>query len=131
MKTATSEAAPLTGLSVLLLEDEFLIALDAEEILTGLGAKQVEVVNTLAAARGALDGAGFDLALLDINVNGEMSFPVAEAFAAEHIPVVFASGYEMRNPPKLNGAPAPCVSKPYTRDDLRNVVLAALAVGRT
>lgn len=130
MNALTSDAAPLAGLSVLLLEDEFLIALDAEEILTGLGAKQVEIVNTLAAARGALEHAGYDLALLDINVNGEMSFPVAEAFAAEQIPVVFASGYEMRTPPKLNGTPAPCVSKPYTREDLKLVVVAALLASR-
>jgi CheY-like chemotaxis protein len=129
MKTHAPETAPLTGLSVLLLEDEFLIALDAEEILTGLGAASVEVVNTLDAARGALEN-GYDLALLDINVNGEMSFPVAERFAAEKVPVVFASGYEMRTPPKLNGAPVPCVSKPYTREDLRNVVVAALTAHR-
>ena len=129
MNACASEAAPLAGLSILLLEDEFLIALDAEEILTGLGAAQVEIVNTLAAARSALEN-GYDLALLDINVNGEMSFPVAEQFAAEKVPVVFASGYEMRNPPKLNGCPVPCVSKPYTREDLKNVVVAALAASR-
>ena len=130
MNPCSSEAAPLAGLSILLLEDEFLIALDAEEILTGLGAAQVEIVNTLAAARDALENAGYDLALLDINVNGEMSFPVAEQFAAEKVPVVFASGYEMRTPPKLNGAPVPCVSKPYTREDLKSVVVAALVASR-
>jgi CheY-like chemotaxis protein len=130
MNALVSDAAPLAGLSVLLLEDEFLIALDAEEILTGLGAAQVEIVNTLAAARGALEN-NYDLALLDINVNGEMSFPVAEQFAAEKVPVVFASGYEMRTPPKLNGAPVPCISKPYTREDLKSVVVAALAAHRT
>jgi CheY-like chemotaxis protein len=126
----TSDAQPLSGLSVLLLEDEFLIALDAQEILTGLGAAQVEIVNTLAAARDALETAGFHLALLDINVNGEMSYPVAERFAAENVPVVFASGYELRDPPTLNGTPVPCISKPYTRDDLKSVVVAALAAGR-
>jgi len=130
MNTRASETTPLAGLSILLLEDEFLIALDAQEILTGLGAAEVEIVNTLAAARDALAQTGFDLALLDINVNGEMSFPVAEQFAAEKVPVVFASGYELRTPPKLNGAPVPCVSKPYTREDLKNVVVAALAAGR-
>jgi CheY-like chemotaxis protein len=129
MNARASEAAPLAGLSILLLEDEFLIALDAEEILTGLGAAQVEIVNTLDAARGALEN-DYDLALLDINVNGEMSFPVAEQFVAEKIPVVFASGYEMRNPPRLNGIAVPCVSKPYTREDLKSVVVAALAARR-
>jgi len=131
MNALVSEATPLAGLTVLLLEDEFLIALDAEEILTGLGAAQVEIVNTLAAARDALETAGYDFALLDINVNGEMSFPVAERFAAEKVPVVFASGYEMRTPPKLNGAPVPCVSKPYTREDLKNVVVEALTAHRS
>ena len=66
---------------ILLLEDEFLIALDAQDILMELGAARVEVVNTLDAARQALERPQFDLALLDINVNGEMSFPVAEQFA--------------------------------------------------
>ena len=126
MNARVSETQPLSGLSVLLLEDEFLIALDAEEILTGLGAAQVEIVNSLPAARDALKNAGFHLALLDINVNGEMSFPVAEQFAKENVPVVFASGYEMRDPPRLNGVLVPCVSKPYTRDDLKSVVIAAL-----
>jgi CheY-like chemotaxis protein len=129
MNARVSDTAPLAGLSILLLEDEFLIALDAEEILTGLGAAQVEVVNTLDAARGALENS-YDLALLDINVNGEMSFPVAEQFVAGKVPVVFASGYEMRTPPKLNGVTVPCVSKPYTREDLKSVVVAALAAHR-
>lgn len=126
MSAAFSPDCPLTGLSVLLLEDEFLIALDAEEILTALGAAQVEVVNTLAAARDALGSCGFDLALLDINVNGEMSFPVAEQFAGKNVPVVFASGYELRDPPRLNGAPVPCLSKPYTRETLKRVLVATL-----
>ena len=125
-----SAETPLSGLSVLLLEDEFLIALDAEDILTSLGAAQVEIVNTLAAARAALENAGYDLALLDINVNGEMSFPVAERFVQANIPVVFASGYELREPPLLNGTPVPCVSKPYTRDALKGVVMAALTADR-
>ena len=47
--------APLSGFSILLLEDEFLIALDAQDILMELGAAQVEVVNTLDAARVALE----------------------------------------------------------------------------
>jgi CheY-like chemotaxis protein len=122
--------APLSGLSILLLEDEFLIALDAQDILMELGAAQVEVVNTLDAARVALERPQFDLALLDINVNGEMSFPVAEQFAVRNVPVVFASGYELREPPRLNGTPAFCLSKPYTTENLKQALLSTLAARR-
>jgi CheY-like chemotaxis protein len=121
---------PLAGLSILLLEDEFLIALDAQDILMELGAARVEVVNTLDAARQALERPQFDLALLDINVNGEMSFPVAEQFAIRNVPVVFASGYELRDPPKLNGMPACCLGKPYTTENLQKALLSTLASKR-
>ena len=60
---------PFDGLTVLLLEDEYLIAMDAEQILRDLGV---------------------NLALLDVNINGEKSFPIAEAFRTRGTPVVFA-----------------------------------------
>jgi CheY-like chemotaxis protein len=130
MSAIATGAAPLSGLSILLLEDEFLIALDAQDILMELGAAQVEVVNTLDAARAALERPLFDLALLDINVNGEMSFPVAEQLAVRNVPVVFASGYELREPPRLNGTPACCISKPYTSENLKIALLSTLAAKR-
>jgi CheY-like chemotaxis protein len=116
----------LTGLSVLLVEDEYLIALDAEQILKDLGIESVEVIATLdAAERRAKDGM-FDLAVLDVNLNGQFSFPVADTIAKRGIPVVFASGYELRNRSPSNMVDAICVTKPYTSERLKAALLAAL-----
>jgi DNA-binding response OmpR family regulator len=118
---------PFDGLSILLLEDEYLIALDAEQILKGLGVKNVEVVNTLAgAAKAAFEG-HVNLAVLDVNINGEMSFPIAEKFHQQGTPVVFASGYEMRRHPVPQIANGVCLVKPYTGEMLKEALLAALS----
>lgn len=126
--TATARGAnPLAGLIILLVEDEFLIALDAQDILVEIGVARVEMASTLELARTMLDGARVDLAVFDLNINGEMSFRVAELFAARGIPVVFASGYQLKQPPILNGTPVPCLNKPYTTEGLRNALVASLA----
>jgi DNA-binding response OmpR family regulator len=58
----------LAGTTVLLLEDEFLIAMDAEEILRNMGVERVVVASTFAEAQKAAETNGFDLALLDVNI---------------------------------------------------------------
>src|SRR5262245_16646304 len=85
----------LAGLSVLLIEDEFLIALDAEQILKDLGAARVEIVATFDEAQQRAETAQFDIAVLDVNLNGQMSFPIAGTFRRRGIPVVFATGYQL------------------------------------
>jgi CheY-like chemotaxis protein len=117
----------LDGARVLLLEDEFLIALDAEQILKELGARQVETAATLSEAEERVRAGNFDIALLDVNINGQMSFGLAELLRSRGIPIVFATGYELKDRaiPDLN--PALCVSKPYTNESLRQVLCNALA----
>jgi CheY-like chemotaxis protein len=127
-----SDSAPgqgplLAGLRVLLLEDEFLIALDAQDVLSDLGAATVEVVSTLEAARERVQRDEVDIALLDINVNGEMSYDVAERCAERGVRVIFASGYELREPRMLAGAAVPCLSKPYTRESLKTALMQVLS----
>jgi DNA-binding response OmpR family regulator len=120
----------LEGKSVLLLEDEYLIAMDAEEILRQrLGAAKVEVVSTFADAHAAAERGGFDIALLDVNINGQMSFPIAEMLRGRGVPVVFATGYHLgdRRPPEID--PAHCLTKPYTADGLEAALTAALKAG--
>lgn len=116
----------LAGISVLLVEDEYLIALDAEQILKELGVKTIEIAATWdRAAKQAEDGR-FDIALLDVNINGQLSFPIAETFARRGIPVVFASGYDIKErvASEFDGI---CVSKPYTSERLKEALFAALA----
>jgi DNA-binding response OmpR family regulator len=120
----------LEGKSVLLLEDEYLIAMDAEEILIQrLGAAKVQIVSTFDAAKAAAEAGGFDIALLDVNINGQMSFPIAEVLRERGVPVVFASGYSLgdRRPPEVD--PAHCLTKPYTGAGLEEALTAALRAG--
>jgi CheY-like chemotaxis protein len=121
---------PFDGISVLLLEDEYLIALDAEQILTALGTAKVEIVNTLEDATTAAADGGFDVAVLDLNINGKMSYSLAEALQRERIPVVFATGYEMRSRQAPEFPDAIYVTKPYTREALRDAIVLALEKSR-
>lgn len=117
---------PFDGVSVLLLEDEYLIALDAEQALTGFGVANVTIVNSLSGAAEAAAEAHIDLAILDININGETSFGIAEQLRSQGTPVIFASGYgtHKRDAPDIDGAIY--LSKPYSREALREAVAAAL-----
>ena len=118
---------PFSGLSVLLLEDEYLIALDAEDILTSLGVKQIQVVNTLAGAAEAAENGGVDLAILDLNINGELSLDVARQFREHGTPIVFASGYELRDRISAEIEQGDVyLRKPYTSESLQEAVHTAL-----
>jgi DNA-binding response OmpR family regulator len=114
------------GLSVLLLEDEYLIALDAEQILKELGIKKVEIVATLDRAEQRAEDGQFDLAVLDVNINGQPSFPIAKAFGKRGVPVVFASGYELRDRQLLGFENVIHITKPYTSACLKDAICAAL-----
>jgi DNA-binding response OmpR family regulator len=115
----------LSGRTIVILEDEYLIALDAEGILTDQGA-QVHIATDLKEAAALAELERVDLALLDVNINGEFSFPVAQRFHERQVPIVFASGYEL----KARGFPGAdlgvCISKPYTPEKLRQAVINAL-----
>lgn len=85
----------LQGLRLLVVEDETIIAMLVEDMLTDLGCVVVGVAGTVAdglavvsSGRVALDGA-----VLDVNIGGEKVFPVADALAARGVPFVFATGY--------------------------------------
>jgi CheY-like chemotaxis protein len=116
----------LDGARVLLLEDEFLIALDAEQILHELGVQQVETAATLTEAEQRAREGHFDVAVLDVNVNGQMSFELAGSLRARGVAVVFATGYELKDRGLPDIDPVLCVSKPYTGERLSQALRAAL-----
>lgn len=118
--------ASLNGLSVLLVEDEYLIALDAEQILKDLGAASVEVIPNLNRAKKRAEEGAYDLAILDLNLNGELSYPVATILRGRGIPVVFASGYELKGHHIADEQETIGVSKPYTAERLRDALVSAL-----
>ena len=116
----------ISGLSILLVEDEYLIALDAEEMLNEMGAAAVKVVSTIEDAQVRIAEGGFDLAILDVNLNGRMSTPLAEALRGLGIPIVFTTGYSLRHRPIAGLEDCICVNKPYTAQRLKEGVSQAL-----
>jgi CheY-like chemotaxis protein len=111
----------LRGKRVLLVEDEPIVSMVAEDILQDLGAEVVGPAAHLDEALALARAERVDLALLDVNLNGRMSSPVAEALRARSIPYVFATGYDAAPGNGLD-LDAPVVQKPYTQDDIEAVL---------
>jgi len=120
---APVEASPDVGVAdlpndVLIVEDNMIIALDAESSLLRAGIETVRVASSVAQAMRAIAGRPPAFALLDINLGRETSFAVAEHLDSLAIPFVFTTGYgeDIAFPPKLLGVPR--IRKPYTGDAL-------------
>jgi CheY-like chemotaxis protein len=108
----------LAGKTILVLEDEPIIAMALEDHLDSAGAVPV-VAATLAQAHQAVSTQQLDGAILDVNVHGEKSYGVADSLAAQGIPFVFASGYG----DTLHGdafSQVPTVTKPYNLEAIRS-----------
>ena len=89
------DIGPLAGRCVLLVEDDYFIA---DDLIRTFEASGAEVVGPVASVAGALDLIAaterLDGAVLDINLQGEMAYPVADALVARGVPFVFATGYD-------------------------------------
>ncbi len=83
----------LAGLRVLVVEDEGGVALLIEDMLEELGCKVVLSVATLTKALAAANVEDFDFAVLDVNLDGQLVFPVAEVLRNRQLPFVFSTGY--------------------------------------
>lgn len=103
-----------TGKRVLVVEDEFLVALGLEDNLRSLGCTVVGPIASLSGAMAAAAHEKVDAAILDVNLAGEAVYPAASILADRGIPFIFCSGYtgSVRMPAEF--ADAPRVAKPYT-----------------
>ncbi len=110
------------GKSALLVEDSLIIALDAEDILTRLGAAGVATAATVQDALRAIESSTPDVALLDINLGDQTSFPIADRLDALGVPFMFATGYgEQAQLPDAHAARR-VVQKPYTMENVARVL---------
>ena len=108
---------------VLLLEDDALICLDAEEMLRGLGARSVLVAHSVDRAEAIVESAGIDVAVLDLRIGAGRSDGLALALLARGVPFIFTSGYvETDLPEALRRVPV--VGKPYAADALGSAFAA-------
>ncbi|MGR9137252.1 HWE histidine kinase domain-containing protein [Rhizobium leguminosarum] len=112
---------PLSGLNVLLVENNLIIAMDGEDILRRLGA-DVATAPSVTEAMEILAGQPFDLALLDVNLGDETSFGIADRLAADGVPFVFATGYGEGIAQANSHSDAPVLQKPYTMEGVTDIL---------
>ena len=114
-----ARAEALQGLRILVVEDEALIVMEMEDMLTELGCQVVGPRYRRSRKALALIGeAEVDGALLDMNLRGEHVLPAAEKLMARNVPFLLVTGYDIRsgNAPALNDAPR--LSKPFSLQSL-------------
>lgn len=113
-------------LRILIVEDEMTIAFMVEDMLVELGHEVVELAMRLPEAVEAAQHAEFDLALLDLNLDGRRSFPVADILIERAIPFAFITGYGALGL-EDGYRDRPVLAKPFMQEDLRRLVLQTVA----
>ena len=83
----------LSGRRILVVEDEMMVLMVTEDMLGDLGCESVAAAATVDQALALIEARGFDAAMLDVNLNGSKSYPVADALAARGVPFAFSTGY--------------------------------------
>jgi len=111
--------------SILIVEDEPLIAMMLEDFLLSLGHEVSGSCDSVSSALEAVNKGAFDLAILDVNLKGENVWPVATALREKGTPFVLASGGHV-DPPPPEFKNAPMIEKPYTIDRVTPIIEAAL-----
>ena len=116
---ADSWSEHLKGFRLLVVEDEYLVAADLTASLESLGAEVIGPAASVEEALSLLDnnGGGLDGAVLDINLQNERVYPVADVLTARGIPFVFTTGYDAAAVPTAY-AWAPRCEKPVDKTQL-------------
>jgi DNA-binding response OmpR family regulator len=114
------EQMSLAGLSVLVVEDDYLLAKEVASILREHGAVVLGPVPDVARGRALLSESRQDCALLDINLKGQFVYELAEELIKLGVPPIFTTGYDSSFLPRQLIGRA-CLQKPI---DMRNLVLS-------
>lgn len=111
--------------SILIIEDEPLIAMMLEDFLESLGHRVVGIAETVADALARINAGGFDVAIVDVHLkNGEHVWPVCDRLSGEGVPFILATGGHIEPPPAQHSS-APVLTKPYTIDSIEPALRAA------
>src|SRR4029079_985775 len=118
-----SSAAPPR---VLVVEDEYLIRMLLEDMLDELGYGLAAAVGTIAEAREHASKGDFNAAVLDVNLDGQEIYPVADIIAQRGLPFVFVTGYGQGSLPEAyRGRPA--LQKPFQAEQLKSTLAGLFA----
>jgi CheY-like chemotaxis protein len=98
-----SEAAKL---KVLIIEDESIVAMMIEDLIVDMGHEVVGTAGRLEQAQKLVEELAIDFAIVDVNLNGVHTYPVAEVLKARGVPFVFATGYGAQDARDQRGSEA-------------------------
>jgi DNA-binding NtrC family response regulator len=114
----------LAGRRILIVEDEYYLAADLAESLRAWGAAVVGPVGSYDEAVAAVEAAGFDTVVLDMNLRGETSHKLAEKLDELAIPYLIATGYSAESlPERLRGKPR--IEKPFRPERVAEILMAS------
>jgi CheY-like chemotaxis protein len=115
----------LSGRRVLVIEDEMLVLMTLEDMLADLGCTSLAVAGNLDKALRLIATQRFDLATLDVNLNGEPSYPAARALIQAGVPFAFSTGYGEHGVDE-GYCDRPVLNKPFSGPQLVRVLAALL-----
>lgn len=110
-------------LRILIVEDEMLVAMNIEDMLLDLGHEVSGMAGRLDTALALASEGSFDAAMLDVNLAGQQSFPVADLLAERNIPFLFATGYGLQGIEERHRG-RPVLQKPFRMSDLGEALAA-------
>ncbi len=119
----------LSDRRILVVEDEMLVLMTIEDMLTDLDCKTVAAAPTVDQALTLIGAQGFDAAMLDMNLNGDQSYAVADALAAQGVPFIFSTGYGGREV-RDDYRDRPLLKKPFAFEELMEKFSRLLAPDR-
>jgi CheY-like chemotaxis protein len=106
-----------SGCRVLVVEDEMLVLMNIEDMLADLGCEHVSAAANINQALALIHSQAFDVAMVDVNLDGSNSYPVADALVAHGVPFTFSTGYSGQS---IEDAyrDRPVLRKPYRNAEL-------------
>ena len=120
----------LSGCKVLVVEDEMLVLMAIEDMLSDLGCTSISVAANIDKALDLIKTKEFDAATLDVNLNGRRSDPIAKALREHGVPFAFSTGYGEDGIKGGHGGHL-VLRKPYTCSQFTEVMASLLLEGRS
>ena len=115
----------------IIVEDEYLVALDVEAVLQSIGVETITIATTLAEARQAIGQDGADCVLLDVSLSDGKSYDFARHLRDNGIPFGFVSGYGDTSGFPEDLTLAPLLGKPFGENEIADFVMGLVAAARS
>ena len=129
MAHSVNDNNPLRGVTVLVVEDDLLLAIALEDTLVGMGAVVLDVCHTLDQAMAWADADDFAVAVLDFSLGPNSVAPLARRLARRSVPFIFHTGMSRSEPSLMEWRDFPIVEKPASPHTLVAAIKSVLASG--